>query len=224
MSKARASAKDLILMGPPGSGKGTQADLIAGRFGLFHLSTGDLFRENVRLGTPLGKLAKGYMDRGEYVPDDVTIGMVEERIDRPDAAAGVIFDGFPRTTEQADALSKALAKRQRRIHGVLIFNVPDEEIIKRLSARRVCPKDGATYNLLSNPPREDGTCDNDGACLVQREDDKAETVKRRLEVYHQQTAPLIEFYRQAGLVQEVNARQPIEVVQAQISLMMKQLD
>ncbi len=216
--------KDLILIGPPGSGKGTQADLVAARHGLLHLSTGDLFREHLKRGTELGKLAKSFMDRGDLVPDDVTIAMVKERIDQPDAAAGVIFDGFPRTIQQAMALDKTLTERGRKIRGVLNFNVADEEIVKRLSARRVCPKDGATFNVLSNPPKQEGLCDNDGAELIQREDDKPETVKRRLAVYHQQTAPLIDFYRHADRVQDVNARQPIEVVQAQIGLILKELN
>lgn len=204
--------KDVILIGPPGSGKGTQADLLASTCGLLHLSSGDLFRENVRNGTPLGKLAKDYMDRGEYVPDDVTVAMVVERMQRPDAARGVIFDGFPRTEKQAAALKQALAEHGRGIKRVIVFQVPDREIVTRLSARRVCPKDGATFNLLSKPPKVNNICDNDGAELVQRDDDKPETIERRLEVYHRQTAPLVSYYQAEGLVSRIDGSKRVESV------------
>jgi adenylate kinase len=206
----------IILLGAPGAGKGTQAGILRERFGLAHISSGDLFRENVSKQTPLGKLAKSYMDKGELVPDDVTIQMVMDRIARPDCARGVVFDGFPRTQAQAQALNVALAQENKKIGATLLVNVRDELLIQRLSARWFCPADGSVYNLLSNPPRVAGKCDKDGAALEQRNDDKAETIVRRLQVYHSQTAPLIEYYRHAGLLREADGEQNIEQVQAAI--------
>jgi adenylate kinase len=206
----------IILLGAPGAGKGTQAGILRERFGLAHISSGDLFRENVSKQTPLGKLAKSYMDKGELVPDDVTIQMVMDRIARPDCARGVVFDGFPRTQAQAQALDVALAQENKKIGATLLVNVRDELLIQRLSARWFCPADGSVYNLLSNPPRVAGKCDKDGAALEQRNDDKAETIVRRLQVYHSQTAPLIEYYRHAGLLREADGEQNIEQVQAAI--------
>jgi len=206
----------IIMLGAPGAGKGTQAGILRERFGLAHISSGDLFRENVSKQTPLGKLAKSYMDKGELVPDDVTIQMVMDRIARPDCASGVVFDGFPRTQAQAQALNVALAQENKKIGATLLVNVRDELLIQRLSARWFCPADGSVYNLLSNPPRVAGKCDKDGAALEQRNDDKAETIVRRLQVYHSQTAPLIEYYRHAGLLREADGEQNIEQVQAAI--------
>ncbi len=206
----------IILLGAPGAGKGTQAERLHERLGLTHVASGDLFRENVSKQTPLGLLAKSFMDKGELVPDDVTVRMVMERIARPDCARGVVFDGFPRTEAQARALDAAFAREGKRLRAVVLVAVRDEMLVERLTARWSCPTCNAVYNLLSNPPRVAGQCDRDNTPLVQRDDDKPETVRRRLEVYHQQTAPLIAYYRAAGLLREVNGAQSIEQVQAQI--------
>jgi adenylate kinase len=203
----------IILLGAPGAGKGTQADLLEKRLGLAHVSSGDLFRENVAKETPLGNLAKQYMDKGELVPDDVTVQMVMERIKRSDCERGVVFDGFPRTDAQAQALDRALAAAGKKIGAVVLFEIPDQILIDRLSARRVCPKDGSVYNLYSNPPKTDGVCDKDGAALEQREDDKPETVRRRLQVYQIQTKPLIDYYRRVGLLKTIRSDRDIESVQ-----------
>jgi adenylate kinase len=206
----------IILLGAPGAGKGTQAEMLHERLGLAHVASGDLFRENVSKQTALGMLAKSYMDKGELVPDDVTVQMVMERISHPDCARGVVFDGFPRTEAQAKALDAAFAKRGKKISAVLLVAVRDEALIGRLTARWICPACGAVYNLLTNPPRVAGKCDKDGSALGQRDDDKPETVRRRLEVYRKQTAPLIDYYRAAGLLREVNGEQSIEKVQVEI--------
>lgn len=180
---------------------------------MVHVASGDLFRENVSKQTPLGQLAKSYMDKGELVPDDVTVQMVMDRISRPDCARGVVFDGFPRTEAQARALDAALAKAGKKINGVIYVHVRPEILVERLSARWICPNDGTVYNMLSNPPRVAGRCDKDNAELYQRDDDKPETVRRRLEVYRTQTQPLIEYYRAAGLLHELDGEQAIERVQ-----------
>ncbi len=211
-----SDAKYIILLGAPGAGKGTQAEILRERLGLAHIASGDLFRENVSKGTPLGKLAKSYMDRGELVPDDVTVQMVIERIARPDCARGVVFDGFPRTEAQAQALDQALAKENKKINAAINVQVRDETLVKRLSARWICPIDGAVYNTMTNPSRVPGRCDKDNAELYQREDDKPETIRRRLQVYHTQTKPLIEYYRSKGILREVNGEQSIEKVQADL--------
>ncbi len=211
-----SSAKYIILLGAPGAGKGTQAEILRAKFGLVHISSGDLFRENVSNQTPLGKLAKSYMDKGELVPDDVTVQMVMERIARPDCARGVVFDGFPRTAAQAKALDAAFTKESKKINGALLVKVRDEVLIQRLTARWVCRTCGSVYNLLSNPPKIAGTCDKDGGVLAQRDDDKPETVRRRLDVYYTQTAPLIDFYRAAGLLREADGEQSIDQVQAAV--------
>lgn len=217
------SAKYLILLGAPGAGKGTQAEILREKFGLAHISSGDLFRENVTQQTPLGVLAQTYMDKGELVPDDVTIQMVMERIVRPDCAKGVAFDGFPRTVTQADALKAALAKQKKKISVVLYVKVQDQALIERLTARWICPTCGTVYNPLSDPPQNAGKCDKDGAALGQRNDDKPETVKNRLSVYHTQTAPLIDFYRKARLLKEIDGEQNIEQVQTAIVKLVQRL-
>lgn len=211
-----SDAKYIILLGAPGAGKGTQAEILRERLGLAHIASGDLFRENVSKGTPLGNLAKSYMDKGELVPDDVTIQMVMDRISRRDCAPGVVFDGFPRTEAQARALDAALAKESKKIGTVLSIDVGDQLLIDRLSARWICPIDGVVYNTLTNPPRVAGRCDKDNGELYQREDDKPETVRRRLQVYHSQTKPLIDYYRNAGLLREVDGEQSIDKVQADL--------
>lgn len=206
----------LILLGAPGAGKGTQADMLRTQFGLAHISSGDLFRENVMRQTPLGVLAKSYMDKGELVPDAVTIKMVVERIARPDCARGVVFDGFPRNQAQAKALDAAFTREHKKISAVLLVQVRDQVLIERLTARWICPVCNSVYNLLTNPPRVVGKCDKDGSALGQRDDDKPETVRRRLDVYHKQTALLIDYYRQAGLLHELNGEQTIEQVTAEL--------
>lgn len=210
------NAKYIILLGAPGAGKGTQAEVLRSRFGLAHVSSGDLFRENVSKQTPLGILAESYMDRGELVPDDVTIKMVMERIAQPDCARGVIFDGFPRTKAQAKALDAAFARENKKIGVVLFVQACDQVLIERLTARWNCPVCGSVYNLLTNAPRIAGKCDKDGSALGQRDDDKPETVRRRLDVYRKQTAPLIDYYRQSGLLRELNGERSIEQVTAEV--------
>ena len=202
----------IILLGPPGAGKGTQAARLVEATGLVHVATGDMFRENVRGGTELGLLAKSYMDRGELVPDEVTIAMLRERLDRPDAAAGSLLDGFPRTTEQARALDDALAERDQAVDAALLIDVPADEVRARLGGRWTCAADGAVYHETNNPPAAAGVCDGCGAALTQRDDDTPAAIDRRLTVYERQTAPLIAFYEAAGrLVRIDGARAPADV-------------
>ncbi len=201
----------LILLGPPGVGKGTQAQLIAGRLGLAHIATGDMFREAVRRGTELGTLAKSYMDRGELVPDQVTIRMLLERIRQPDAAGGFMLDGFPRNLPQAEALEQALAAEGSGIDRVLLIEAPDEELVRRLSGRWLCRNCGSVYHEQSNPPATAGVCDTCGGELYQREDDRPETVRTRLQV-QKPPVDLVDHYRRQGILREVNGDQPLERV------------
>lgn len=205
-------AKYIVLLGPPGAGKGTQAQIIAKEFGLFHVSSGDLFRENLKNMTELGKLAQGYMSRGELVPDDVTIAMVRDRISRPDCAQGVLLDGFPRTPAQADALSVMLSTLDGKVTCVPYISVPAEVLIERLSGRWTCPTCGRVYHEKYNPPVAAGKCDAEGAALIQREDDQPATVERRIKVYMEQTSPLIEYYRARKLLVEVDGTLSIDEV------------
>jgi adenylate kinase len=191
---------NLILLGPPGAGKGTQAERLQQDFTLAHISTGDMLRAQVADGTELGQAAKRYMDAGELVPDEVILGMISARIAEQDAREGFLLDGFPRNSRQADALATTLAESQRRLTGVLFLEVADEEIVRRLSGRRVCLKAGHVYHVELDPPKHEGVCDQDGSRLIQRDDDREETIRKRLEVYAQQTAPLIDYYEQAGLL------------------------
>ena len=193
----------LIFLGPPGSGKGTQAELFERQFGLKKISTGDLLRDAIRRGTELGKLAKEYINRGELVPDDVVVALVEEVLGK--TSDGYILDGFPRTIEQAKSLDRILEKLGKKLDAAVLFAVPDDEIIRRLSARRICPKCHAVYNLVTKPPKEDEICDVCGTPLEMRDDDKPETVRRRIEVYRKDTEPLVDFYRKKGLLVEVKA-------------------
>jgi len=201
----------VVLLGPPGAGKGTQAQRIAAATGLVHISTGDMFRENVRDKTELGRLAKTYMDQGDLVPDDVTIRMLLERISRPDARAGAMFDGFPRNVVQAAALETALATRGARIDRALLISVPDEGLIARLGGRWTCRDCGRLYHERNDPPRVAGRCDACGGELYQREDDRPEVVRARLQ---KQKPPddLIEHYRQAGVLQEFEGERPLDDV------------
>jgi len=197
----------LVFLGPPGAGKGTQAKLLSQRMGFLHLSTGDLLREAVKNQTPLGKKAKEYMDRGELVPDELIVQLIEETMPKD---GNVILDGFPRTVNQALALEEMLKGKGEKISKVLFFDVPDEVIIDRLSGRRVCSKCGAVYHVKYNPPKVEGVCDLCGGSLVQRDDDKEEVVKKRLEVYRKQTQPLIEFYQDRGIIYKLDAGKAVE--------------
>ena len=205
-------ARFYVLLGPPGAGKGTQAKVIAEKYGLLHVSSGDLFRENLKNETELGKLAQGYMTRGELVPDDVTIAMVRDRISRPDCKQGALLDGFPRTPAQADALSKMLKEFNSKVELVPLIDVPADELVERLSGRWTCKKEGHVFHEKFNPPQKAGICDIDGSELYQREDDKKATVQNRIKVYTEQTAPLIEYYSSRNLLAKIDGRQSIDEV------------
>jgi len=202
----------IVLLGPPGVGKGTQAKTLSERTGLAHISSGDLFRENIKNQTELGKLAQTYMTRGELVPDDVTIAMIRERLGRPDSESGAILDGFPRTPAQAEALDVMLQEFNGRVDAVPYITAPEDVLIERLSGRWTCRANGHIFNEKSNPPKVPGRCDFDGSELHQRDDDKAETVKRRIQVYLDQTSPLISHYRHQGKLIEIDGTQSIEQV------------
>lgn len=206
----------IILLGPPGVGKGTQAKLLSESMGLAHISSGDLFRENLKNQTELGKLAQTYMSKGELVPDDVTIAMIRDRLQRADCEKGAILDGFPRTPAQAGALETMLAEFRGIVDAVPFITGSDDVIVDRLSKRWTCRANGHVYNEKSNPPREFGRCDVDGSELYQREDDKAETVMRRIQVYLEQTSPLIAHYRERGKLIEVDGMQAIDEVNRSI--------
>jgi adenylate kinase len=204
----------LALLGGPGSGKGTQADALSRELHLPHLSTGDLFRENLRLATKLGKLSKGYMDRGELVPDEITEAMVRERLGRPDTAAGFLLDGFPRTRPQAEALNDMATDLHRPLAGVIFIQVSDDEIVRRLSGRLICRQCQSPYHLQFKPPKQDGRCDGCGGELYQRDDDNPVTVRARLKTFHAQTEPLIGYYRHAGLLTEIDGEGDVPAVTA----------
>jgi len=195
---------NLILLGPPGAGKGTQAERLQSDFQLPFISTGEMLRENVKAQTELGKEAKSYMDAGDLVPDELIVAMAAERLQEEDAEDGFIVDGFPRTLAQAEALDKQLAKMGRRVTAALLIDVPDEEVIRRLSGRRVCVKAGHNYHVEFDPPKHEGVCDQDGSRLIQRDDDKPEVIKNRLRVYHEQTEPLVEHYDEQGLMRRID--------------------
>jgi adenylate kinase len=211
-----AEPRFIVLLGPPASGKGTQAARLREALNLPHIASGDLFRENLKNETELGKKAKAYMDRGDLVPDDITIGMVMDRLSRPDCAGGALFDGFPRTIAQAEALGQALADRGHKISLVPNIVVPDDVLVERVSGRRLCRTCGEAYHVKFNPPKQPGVCDTDGGELYQRDDDNAETVRQRLKVYWDQTSPLIDYYRRQGVLVEVNGDQPIDTVTADL--------
>ena len=202
----------IIMLGAPGAGKGTQAAQIAEKYGIPHISTGDIFRANLKEGTPLGKKAKEYMDQGLLVPDDLTCDLVVDRISQPDAQNGYVLDGFPRTIPQAEALTKALEERGEKVDYAINVDVPDRFIMDRMSGRRTCPKCGAGYHLVYLKPKTEGICDKCGAELIQRDDDREETVAKRLEVYHEQTQPLIDYYTASGAIRNIDGTQQIEKV------------
>ena len=201
-----------ILLGPPGAGKGTQAQIISERLGLPHISSGDIFRENIKGQTELGMMAKGYMDRGELVPDSLTIAMIRERLTRRDCQPGALLDGFPRTPAQAEALEAILAEFGGQVNAVPYIRVPEAVLVERLTGRWTCRAQGHIFHQKFNPPQQAGRCDYDGSELYQREDDKTETVTRRIRVYLEQTQPLIEHYRDQGVLVEVDGTRVIEHV------------
>ena len=202
----------IIMLGAPGAGKGTQAMKIAEKYQIPHISTGDIFRANIKEGTELGKKAKSYMDQGQLVPDELTLELIMDRFQNPDCANGYVLDGFPRTIPQAEALTEALAKKGETIDYAINVEVPDENIINRMGGRRACLACGATYHIVYAPTKVEGVCDRCGEKLVLRDDDKPETVKNRLNVYHTQTQPLIEYYTKQGKLAEVDGTQSMEDV------------
>jgi adenylate kinase len=206
----------IVMLGPPGAGKGTQAQIVSDKLDLPHISSGDIFRENLKNQTELGKQAEGYLNRGELVPDDLTIAMIRERLAQPDAASGALLDGFPRTPAQAEALAEMLSGMGGQVIAVPYVNVPEPVLVERLSGRLTCRAEGHVFHEKFNPPREPGRCDYDGSELYERDDDKAETVTRRIRVYLDQTQPLIDYYRQRGLLVEIDGTQPIEQVTADL--------
>ena len=211
----------IILMGPPGAGKGTQAANLVKRYGILHISTGDMFREAVKEGTPLGKEAKSYMDAGKLVPDEVTIGIVRERLSKPDCKKGFILDGFPRTVEQADALTEILADNGIKLTGVLNISVPAADLIERAIGRRICKNCGHSFHVKFNPTKVEGVCDDCGGTTYQRADDSEETMKSRLSVYESSTRPLIEYYKKAGVYKEIDGRQDIAKVEADLAAVLE---
>ncbi|MFB5663002.1 adenylate kinase [Alteribacillus sp. HJP-4] len=214
---------NLILMGLPGAGKGTQAERITKKHDVPHISTGDMFRAAIKEGTELGTKAKSFMDAGELVPDEVTIGIVRERLAKDDCSNGFLLDGFPRTVAQADALEDILSSLGKRLDYVLNIDVSKDQLEERLTGRRVSPTSGKTYHVIYNPPKQEGICDVDGSELVQRDDDKPETVRKRLEVNMEQQQPLIDFYEEKGYLRNINGDQDIDVVFEDIEELLKGL-
>jgi adenylate kinase len=208
----------IVLLGGPGSGKGTQAKKLIDKLGVPQISTGDIFRAALKEGTPMGLKAKGYMDKGELVPDDVVIGVVEERLTKPDLDKGYMLDGFPRTLPQAEALDKILDSQNKAINHAILVDVPDEELVARLSGRRTCRNSdcGAMYHVMFNRPKKEGVCDKCGTELYQRDDDSEATIRERLSVYNKQTAPLINYYEKKGLLRRVQGVGPIDQIFAAI--------
>src|SRR4051794_14070376 len=209
-----SSELNLILLGPPGAGKGTQAERLVDDFDLPYYATGDILRAAVKEGSDLGKEAKAYMDRGDLVPDDLICKVIMERVDSEEAADGFLLDGFPRTVKQAEVLEEALERRSRKLTAALLIEVDDEEVVRRLSGRRICVKNQHVYHVEFDPPKKEDVCDQDGSRLIQRDDDKPETVRKRLSVYHEQTSPLIGWYEDKGLLRKFDGtRSPDEVHQ-----------
>ncbi|MEU9546712.1 MULTISPECIES: adenylate kinase [Streptomyces] len=203
----------IVLVGPPGAGKGTQAVRLAEKLRVPHISTGDLFRANISQQTELGKLAKSYMDAGNLVPDEVTIAMVKDRMEQPDAEGGFLLDGFPRNVQQAEALDQLLETEGIKLDAVLVLEVPEDEVVKRIAGRRICRNDSShVFHVTYNPPKTEGVCDVCGGELYQREDDSEETVRTRLEVYHTQTEPIIAYYKAQGLVVTISSLGPVDKI------------
>ena len=202
----------IIMLGAPGAGKGTQAKMIAAKYGIPHVSTGDIFRANIKNGTELGKKAKTYMDAGQLVPDSLTVDLLIDRISQDDCANGYVLDGFPRTIHQAQCLEDALAARGESVDYAINVEVPDSNIVNRMGGRRACVTCGATYHIVHIPPKKEGICDKCGSGLILRDDDKPETVQNRLKVYHEQTQPLIDFYSKKGVLKEVDGTQEMNAV------------
>jgi len=202
----------IIMLGAPGAGKGTQAKMIAEKFGIPHISTGDIFRANIKNGTELGKKAKEYMDKGQLVPDELTVEILLDRVAADDCKNGYVLDGFPRTIPQADVLDKELTKLGDKVDFAINVDVPDENIVRRMSGRRACLKCGATYHIEHIPPKKEGICDKCGSELVQRDDDKPETVQNRLSVYHEQTQPLIDYYNKKNILKSVDGTKDMQEV------------
>lgn len=203
-------------MGPPGAGKGTQAERLVDDFDLPYYATGDILRAAVNEHSPLGEEARDYMDRGELVPDEVICRVIMERVDSPEAEDGFLLDGFPRTVAQAEALGDALDQRGRELTAALLIDTPDEEVVRRLSGRRICVKNQHVYHVEFDPPKNEGVCDQDGSRLIQRDDDKPETVQKRLDVYHEQTSPLVEWYEERGLLRRFDGARPPDEVHGHI--------
>lgn len=202
----------IIMLGAPGAGKGTQAKKIAAKYGIPHISTGDIFRANIKNGTELGKKAKTYMDQGLLVPDELVVDLVVDRVNQDDCKNGYVLDGFPRTIPQAEALTEALEKMGQKVDFAIDVNVPDENIVKRMGGRRACVTCGATYHMVYAPTKKEGICDTCGGELILRDDDKPETVQKRLNVYHDQTQPLIDYYTSQGILRTVNGTVDIDDV------------
>ncbi len=213
----------VVLLGAPGSGKGTQGIPLGQELGLAHVASGDMFREHLNAGTELGLLAESYMSKGELVPDDITVRMIEERLTRREAAGGVILDGFPRTLTQARALDEALTKQNKRVDAAPFVAVSTEELLRRLAGRWICRANGHSYHTASNPPRQPGVCDLDGSALYQREDDTIEVARKRLQVYFEQTEPVVDYYRWRGVLVEVNGEQSIDEVSRDLIEAIKKL-
>ncbi|MDP1513209.1 adenylate kinase [Paenibacillus sp. CMAA1739] len=207
---------NILIMGPPGAGKGTQADVIVKEFGIPHISTGDAFRLAMKQGTPIGIKAKEYIDKGELVPDDVTIGIVEERLQQPDCKKGFLLDGFPRTLAQAEALDQIMGRLNTKLDDVINLKVDRDNLLARITGRRVCKSCGASYHIVFNPPKVEGICDKDGGELYQRPDDNEDSVRTRLDEYSNKTAPLLTFYENQNLLRHIDGEQDIDVVSQNI--------
>lgn len=214
---------NIIIMGLPGAGKGTQAAKIIKKYSIPHISTGDMFRLAIKNDTDLGRQAKAFMDQGELVPDEVTVGIVRERLSHSDAKGGFLLDGFPRTVEQAEALNNIMEELGSQIDQTIYVEVPEEELMNRLTGRRICETCGSTYHLVFNPPKTEGICDLDGGKLYQREDDNPETVQNRLEVNTKQTAPLLDFYKDLGVLATVDGSKDIEEVFEEVDEILNEL-